>query len=146
MTPRRPQQCRTAQRRRSRRGFTLVELMVAIVLITVGLLGSAALMASTMRYQRGAASREEMLALAEAKVDELRSYQNASIASGLRPRLAVGTYTDNPTGPSLKPYRRMWRITNGTVRTRAVLVRVEPAYTDTYAAPRVDLQTLIQLF
>jgi prepilin-type N-terminal cleavage/methylation domain-containing protein len=144
----------TPQRRRARTGFTLVELMVAVVLITVGLLGSAALMTATLRHQRGAASREEMLALAEAKLDELRGYQNAPVASGLKARLAVGgsltssvtNHYDEVNGPSLKPYRRRWQIANGTVRTRDVQIRVEPRYTDKYAAPRVDLRTLIQLF
>jgi prepilin-type N-terminal cleavage/methylation domain-containing protein len=138
---------------RRRRGFTLIELMVAIVLITVGLIGSAALMATSLRYQRGAASREEMLSLGEAKLDELRSYQNATVASGLRSRLAIGGsltssvsgYSDNVSGPTGKPYVRRWQITNGTIRTRQVQVRVEPAYADTYAAPRVELSTLIQI-
>jgi prepilin-type N-terminal cleavage/methylation domain-containing protein len=154
MTRPRRQQLSVALRRGPRRGFTLVELMVAIVLITVGLLGSAALMATSLRYQRGAASREEMLALAEAKLDELRSYQNAPAGSGLKVRLAVGgsltssvaNYYDEVNGPSLKPYRRRWQITQGTVRTRDVQIRVEPRYTDRYAAWRVDLRTLIQLY
>jgi prepilin-type N-terminal cleavage/methylation domain-containing protein len=154
MMPRRPDHSSGARQRPSRRGFTLVELMVAIVLITVGLIGSAALMATSLRYQRGASSREEMLALAEGKLDELRSYQNATVASGLRAKLAVGgsltssvtNYNDNPTSPAGKPYVRRWEITNGTVRTRSVQVRVEPGYTDKYAALRVDLQTLVQIF
>jgi prepilin-type N-terminal cleavage/methylation domain-containing protein len=141
-------------RLRSRRGFTLVELMVAIVLITVGLIGSAALMSSSLRYQRGASSREEMLALAEGKLDELRSYQNAPVVSGLRARLAVGGsvtspvpgYFDAVNSPTGKPYLRRWAITNGTVRTRAVQVRIVPIYVDYFATSRVDLQTLIQIF
>jgi type IV pilus assembly protein PilV len=144
--------CRTGLE--SRRGFTLVELMVAMMLITVGLIGSAALTATSLRYQRAAARREEMLALAEAKLDELRSYQNATVASGLRAKLAAGgsltssltNYSDDVASPSLKQYRRRWQITDGTVRTRQVAVRVEPNYVDGYAARRVDLQTLIQIF
>jgi prepilin-type N-terminal cleavage/methylation domain-containing protein len=154
MMPQRRVHSSAARRCPPRRGFTLIELMVAIVLITVGLIGSAALMATSLRYQRGASSREEMLALAEAKLDELRSYQNATVASGLRAKLAVGgsltsavtDYNDNPTSPTGKAYVRRWEITNGTVRTRSVQVRVTPGYSDPYATLRVDLQTLIQIF
>jgi prepilin-type N-terminal cleavage/methylation domain-containing protein len=154
MSRRRTQQPPTRHASRSRRGFTLVELMVAIVLITVGLLGSAALMATTVGHTRGASSREEMLALAEAKLDELRSYQNAPATTGLKARLAVGgsltssvaNYNDDVNGPSGKPYRRRWQIANGTVRTRDVQVRVQPRYTDRYRATPVDVRTLIQLF
>jgi hypothetical protein len=58
----------------------------------------------------------------------------------------VTGYNDNVNSPGGKPYLRRWQIANGTVRTRSVEVRVEPAYMDKYAALRVDLQTLVQIF
>jgi prepilin-type N-terminal cleavage/methylation domain-containing protein len=138
---------------RARGGFSLVELMVAIVLLTVGLFGSAALMATSLRYQRGTSGREEMLALGEAKLDELRSYQTANLASGLRPRLAPGGsttssvngYADSLTSPQGKPYRRRWQITTSVIRTREIQIRVEPRYADGYVTPGITLRTLIQV-
>jgi prepilin-type N-terminal cleavage/methylation domain-containing protein len=40
-------------RARPRRGFTFVELAVAMMLIGIGLLGFAGLMSSSLRFQRG---------------------------------------------------------------------------------------------
>ena len=149
---------RTGSRSRSgaprrRRGFSLVELMVAIVLLTVGLFGSAALMATSLRFQRGASSREEMLTLGEAKLDELRSYQSASLASGLRAKIAPGgsttssvtDYADSLASPHGKPYRRRWQISNSVVRTREIQIRVEPRYSDQHATQGINLRTLIQI-
>jgi prepilin-type N-terminal cleavage/methylation domain-containing protein len=143
-------------RGRPRRGFTLVELMVAIVLITVGLLGSAALMATSQRYQRGAASREEMATLAEAKLDELRSYQAAPLITGaaLRAKLAPGgsltssvtNYADSlAVSGTGKRYRRRWLIVASVTGTRQLFMRVQPMFTDAYAPSTLDLTTLVMM-
>jgi type II secretory pathway component PulJ len=136
-----------------RRGFTIVELVIAMFLITSGLLGTAALMATSQRYQRSAAAREEMMALAEARIDQMRMFQNATKASRLRDSLTVGgsttasvaNYADSLTGLDGKSYRRRWRIANTIVGTRSVLIRVEPRYTDHYVPTGVEVQTLFYI-
>jgi prepilin-type N-terminal cleavage/methylation domain-containing protein len=142
-----PQMARPA----SRVGFTLVELAVAMFVIGVALVGSAALVSTSLRYQRGAATRDEMITLADAKLDELRSYQLAPSGTALWAKLATGGslttsvngYSDTPTIPGGKSYRRRWHIVASTAGTRQVTVRIEPAFSDRYATGRVELRTLV---
>lgn len=143
----------TASGVRSRRGFTLVELAIAVILISVGLLGSAALMATSLRYQRGSTSRDEMLSLAEAKLDELNTYSRATVASGLRLRLAAGGsltssvtgYADSTTTVSGKAYRLRWRVDSLAHYSRNVQVRVQPKYNDPMAPTGLDVQTRLYI-
>lgn len=65
---------RSAQRGvRARRGFTIVELLLAIILLSVGMLASAGILVSSTRLQRLAGSRAELTMMGEAKLEELRA-------------------------------------------------------------------------
>jgi prepilin-type N-terminal cleavage/methylation domain-containing protein len=139
--------------RSSRNGFTIIELVLAMFLITVGLVGTAALMATSQRYQRASAAREEMATLAERKLEELRLYQSAPTASGLKAKLAVGgsltssvtNYADSMPGASGKAYRLRWEITNALAGTREVVVQVQPKYTDSFVVSSVQFRSLVYL-
>lgn len=139
------------RRHRRRSGFTLVELAVAMMLIAVALVGSAALTTTSLRYQRGASTRDEMVTLAESKIDELRSYQLApsgttswtKLAAGGSLTSSVSGYSDDVTVPGGKTYRRRWEIVSSTAGTRQVTVRIEPTFTDKYATTQVELRTLV---
>jgi prepilin-type N-terminal cleavage/methylation domain-containing protein len=135
---------------RRRRGFTLVELAVAMMLIGVGLIGAAALMSASLRYQRSASTREDMIMLAETKLDELRSYQLAPAGTPAAAKLNVGGslsmsvngYADSLT-TSGKSYRRRWLIVAAVAGTRQVALRVEPRFSDAYATRALEFRTLV---
>jgi prepilin-type N-terminal cleavage/methylation domain-containing protein len=137
--------------RGSRRGFTLVELMVAMFLIMVGLVSSAALMATNLRFQRGATSREDMVTIAQEKLDTFRAYQLAPKGTAQWDSLAVGGsltssvngYADSVTTLSGMRYRRRWQIANSTAGTRRLQLRIQPKILDGSAPWKVDFQTLI---
>jgi Tfp pilus assembly protein PilV len=141
----------TSDARRRRGGFTIIELVIAMFLITAGLLGAAGLMATSQRYQRRAAAREQMAALAEGMFDQLRMYQSAPVASGLRARLNVGGslttstsgYADSLTAADGRSYRRRWQIENGAAGTRQVTLRVEARFIDPSAPPPIQFQSLV---
>ncbi len=57
------------------RGFSMIELLVAVVLLSVGLLGMAALQAATLRNNQSANYRTQASNLAYELVDTARSYQ-----------------------------------------------------------------------
>jgi prepilin-type N-terminal cleavage/methylation domain-containing protein len=139
-----------ARARRSRRGFTLVELVTAMLLITVALMGAAALIATSLRFQRGAASREEMITVAEAKLDHFRALQLAPKNSDPWKQLNVGgsLVSDQPDYSAEvksggRRYRLRWQITNSTAGTRQVVLRVEPKALGAYVTPKVDFRTLV---
>lgn len=55
------------------RGFTLVEALVAVVIMVVGLAGSAALLLKTIAQERESGSRRAALRLAASMADQLRA-------------------------------------------------------------------------
>jgi type IV pilus assembly protein PilV len=58
---------------RSQRGFTLIEILVTVVLISVGLLGVAALQLTTLRGNQEAYVRSQASALANDILDRMRA-------------------------------------------------------------------------
>jgi len=70
------QNCRTASEARRQRGFTLIEAMVALIVLSVGLLGIAALYGQTLRASRTSLYRTEAVNLAADLADRMRANRN----------------------------------------------------------------------
>lgn len=62
-------------KKHSMHGFSMIELMVAVVVLSIGLLGMAALQAATLRNNQSANYRTQATNLAAELVDTARSYQ-----------------------------------------------------------------------
>ena len=65
-----------------RAGFTLVELLVAMMVFAVGMLGLAATAGSVTRMMGGAKRQTIAAAVAQSRLEKLRSSPCASITSG----------------------------------------------------------------
>lgn len=133
------------------RGFTLVELVVAMVIITIGLLGMASSMATMTRWQVLSASRAEMSLLADGKLEQLRA---ASATRSLDTvQLAVGGSVDYPTAPHTanvvgsggRQYVLLWSVVAGPGPTRNVQLRVRPEVDVPQTPAKLDFATLIVL-
>lgn len=72
--------------RRSNGGFTLVEMLVALIVMSVGMLGIAALYIESMKSNRGASLRTQAVALAYDMADRIR----ANRLAGAQYALALG--------------------------------------------------------
>jgi len=70
----------TTLRLRRARGFTLVEAMVALVVLAVGMLGIAGLYVTTLRSGGGAIFRMQAVNLAADLADRIRSNRGANVA------------------------------------------------------------------
>lgn len=144
---------RPPPRLRARRGFTVVELIMAIMLLTVGMLAMAGVLASSSKLQKVSQSRGEMTTLAEAKLEELRSYGATAPGDALRANLNLGGsrtssvtgYSDQVTGVSGQTFRRRWEIVNGIAGTREVRLRVAPVTPSRGQLSRLDFTTLVYL-
>jgi prepilin-type N-terminal cleavage/methylation domain-containing protein len=66
----------------SRSGFTLVEMMVAVVILSIGLLGLAGTAGVVTRQVGGGAKQTAAANVAEARMETLRSLGCSRIASG----------------------------------------------------------------
>jgi prepilin-type N-terminal cleavage/methylation domain-containing protein len=142
---------RTRTTSRKRAGFTLIELMMAIVMRSIGLLGMAGLMVSSTQVQQLSTTRSQMTLVAESKLEELRSYGQTAAADPLRLRLNVGGsmaapsagYADSVQAPGGRWYYRRWQISNDIAGMRRVDLRVVPQYDDRYVPRQVQFTTLV---
>jgi prepilin-type N-terminal cleavage/methylation domain-containing protein len=131
------------------RGFTLVELVVAMVILTIGLLGLASSMATLTRWQALSASRAEMSLLADGKLEQLRGA--ASVMSAGISELAIGgsvdtgaePWTDNVVGPNGRQYVLLWSVAAGPGTTRNVQLRIKPVVDAPTTPKKIDFNTLI---
>jgi len=62
------------------KGITLVEVMVALVVLTIGLLGLASLQANSLRFNDGALTRTEVTQLAYDITDRMRANRAGALA------------------------------------------------------------------
>lgn len=78
------------------RGMTLVEVLVTLIIMSVGLLGVAALQLTSLRNNYDAYTRSQAAVLAADILDRMRANRSAAI-SGTGYTVALGTYNSNTT-------------------------------------------------
>jgi prepilin-type N-terminal cleavage/methylation domain-containing protein len=139
------------------RGFTLIEVLIAMVILTVAMVAMAELMAITLRLQQLGRNQTAAIRLAQDKIDELMS-QNWAAA----PQLVNGgsltadqaNHFDTPptfAGSTALSYRRRWTVANGpddplpvAGKLKIVTVRVIPVVTDRRTYTPTDLTTIVR--
>jgi prepilin-type N-terminal cleavage/methylation domain-containing protein len=140
------------------RGFTLIEALIAMVILTIALVSLAELMAITLRMQMLGRNQTAALRLAQDKIDELMTQNfntNASVAISDPDSLTedVANFFDTPQdadGNNL-PFKRRWKVEAGPVdgavpanSVRVLTVRIIPIVNDYRTSPPIDLTTLIR--
>ena len=89
-----------------RRGFSLIEALVALMLLAVALIPMAALPAATSRLYAASAAREQAALLAVQKLDELESKNFSDLSGGSQ---TVGGYKMTWTvGEAVDQQRKVW--------------------------------------
>jgi Tfp pilus assembly protein PilV len=120
-----------------------VELVVAIVVLTIGLLASASVIGNVTVRQMRSTSRIEMMTVADSKLEHLRiiaanrAADTVQLTVGGSITTPTGVYSDVVTTPGGKEYRTQWAVTAGVVGTRVVQLRVVPV-----TPTRGDLKSL----
>ena len=125
----------------SEKGFTLVEVLVATVVMTIGPVGIAALLAITTEMHLGAREAARSTRLAQDKFDDLMKLNFSA------PEVAIGGDLDaNETDYFEEPVTGVtvrWAVAAGpTDDTRVVTVRVLNEKAQKYR--RTDLTTIIR--
>ncbi len=137
--------------RGSAAGFTLVELMMAMFILTVGLLGVASVMAGVISRQIRTASRMEMTVMAESKLEELRAYSmlgasdTMQVAIGGSLTSSVAIHADVQTSPSGRQFNRRWLVAAGPAGARNVTVRIEPVTSAGSTLPHLDFDAVLMV-
>ena len=94
-------------------GFTLIEILVAIVILSVSLLALAALMATTTQNTSFGGHITEAATFAQDQFEQLRVTQWANIITG----------NNTTTGSTGIVYTRNWNVvTSGNVRTITITI------------------------
>ena len=105
-----------------KRGFTLLEVLIAITIFSIGLLAVATMQVSAIRGNRLGYEVTQATYLAQTQIDTLKDSDIAALIAG-------GPYPDpnNPideTGANGGIFNRSWVITNRTANSRDVSVTV----------------------
>ena len=122
-------------------GFTLVEVLISSLVLTVGLVGIAGLLTVTTQAQIGARESARSVRLAQAKMDELMKLPFATPAIAVGGNLAanVANYNDTPVAG----ITRRWAVVAGpTDDTRLITVRVVNMRAQHYR--QTELSTIIR--
>jgi len=128
-------------------GFTLIEIIVAMMILSVAVLGMASVLAGTSRRHEQSVSHGELTAAAESKLEELRS----ASAAGIPDELAEGgsltaseeSHSDSLPTAHARWILRRWTVEPGPANTLAVTVRVRPANVARNDHDALDLSTLV---
>ena len=130
-------------------GFTLIEIVIAILVLTMGVLGLASIMAGTSQRHEQSVSHAELTSSADSKFDDLRAISAAGGADTIQ--LSVGgSLTENVedhndtivTGVG-RSVRRRWAVADGPAGTRSVTIRVQPDDDAAWDHTYLTFQTLI---
>ena len=109
--------------RRDRKGFTLVELMVAMMLLSVGMLALASSSAVVIKQMTEAGTMSVASAVAQTRIERLRTTMSACSATSL-PTASTGTATTRGVSES-------WTVTpygTALTNTRSAQVSVTVTY------------------
>jgi prepilin-type N-terminal cleavage/methylation domain-containing protein len=133
------------------RGFTIIEVLIAIVILTVALVSMAELMAVTLRLQMLGRNQTSAVRLAQDKLDELMSQNFAVPALSVGGSLTADQANHFDTPPNDPNFRRRWVVAAGPVddlalagKLRIITVRVIPIVTDTRTFTPTDLTTMFR--
>jgi prepilin-type N-terminal cleavage/methylation domain-containing protein len=118
---------------RRRRGFTLTELMIAIIVLAIAVIGTTAAIVSTSAAQRVTSRRGEMASVADSKIEEIRSGVlggNGTLISTLKPppvgslTSSLANYSAVVTQPNGNQYALRWLVEAGPALTEKLTMRV----------------------
>lgn len=101
--------------RKNHRGFSLIEVMIALVIVAVGALGIAKLQGVLVKNSSDANQRTVAVAIAQKKIDDLRSFVHLNVGTntdeipdvwekGIASKLLSYTHIANPSNNNLSTY------------------------------------------
>jgi type IV pilus modification protein PilV len=122
-------------KRKRDKGFTLVELLIALAISLVGLMGLMALQLLAVRSNANSRNFAEATALAQEKIESLQATSYVSIAAGTTTENNLGA----TPGATLAPYTRTTTVSdNGSFKT----ITVAASWTDDYRTNKTHTVTL----
>ncbi|WP_428422547.1 type IV pilus modification PilV family protein [Methylibium sp.] len=120
---------RYARLRSAAPGFTLIEALIALVVLTIGVLALSGLHVALSRHADVARQRTEATQLAESKLEELRSFEQVLAATGKTAYADLASGSDVPSIDSNTRFARSWQV-HGAADDPYRLVDAQVEWTD----------------
>jgi prepilin-type N-terminal cleavage/methylation domain-containing protein len=114
-----------------REGFTLVEVVVAIVMLSFGVLASASLTAALMKSNRGISNRTRAIEIAREKVEDLQSKRYTEITSGSDAVSVRG-----------RSFSRAWSVAANSPIANTKTITMTVTWTDRQGGHTISTQTI----
>ncbi len=129
-----------------REGFTLLETMIALGILSVGVLAVAASMLTALKYATTAKNATQAMYLAEEQMEIFRLMLPADVLA-MVPDDGWANDGSNPIDPGADDdtttFNRRWRIQDDTPEVNVITVTVEVIYADRLGINRTfSLRTL----
>jgi prepilin-type N-terminal cleavage/methylation domain-containing protein len=135
--------------RTRRDGFTVVEVLVALLVLSVAIIPMAGVMTQAARVQGQALSRAELTAMAESKFEEFRAAAvlgpSAALTTGGSVTSDLANKTDQVTSASGRNYRRRWLVASGPEGSITVTLRVLPSVSSRHELSHLEFTTRIYM-
>jgi type IV pilus modification protein PilV len=131
-------------------GFSLIEVLVSLVILSVGLIGTAKLQTAVLKNGSDSQARSEAITIAQSKLEEFKSYEtladydniqsSAALISTAESQGQTLTFTVDGTSAS---YNINWSITENTT-PNYLEVTVNVAWQDSMGSPQqVSIASII---
>ncbi len=124
----------------------MVEVLIAMVILTVALVALAEMMAITLRMQMMGRNETAAVRLIQSKIDEIVNVNfttttTANVGGSLTSD--VSNYFDSPTNSGFK---RRWQISaiSGETKVRKLTVKIIPTINDRRTNAEIELSTIIR--
>lgn len=117
----------------NQQGFTLIEILIAITVFSIGILAVAAMQVSSIKGNSSASGLTEAVTLAQDKMEELMSLDYGGIADGIN--LGQGTNAR---------YNVFWNIADDTPFSHTKTISVITTWTEEGRQRRVTLNWVKQ--
>ena len=126
-------------------GFTLVEVLIAVVVVSIGALALGSLQVALSRHADAARQRTEATQLAISRLEELRGFEQVLTEAGKQAYADFRSGSDHPLLDSNTHFERQWQI-QGTAGELYRRVDVQVTWADRSgdtSQTRVGLSSLI---
>lgn len=158
----------TLEARRQASGFTLIEVLIAVVVVSIGALALGSLQVALSRHADVARQRTEATQLAISRLEELRGFEQVLSEAGKQAYADLRSGSDQPLidsntrferqwqvqGTADDPYRRVdvqvnWADRSGDtrqtfVRLGSLIARAEPADAGSLGLPQGDATAMLR--
>ena len=131
-------------------GFSLIEVLVAVVILSVGLIGTAKLQTAVIKSGSDSQARSEAITIAQSKLEEFKSFETLAAYSNIESSAALiaaaedeGEVLDFSVAGTSATYSVDWSITENTAPDY-LAVTVTIAWNDSMGSPQqVSLDSII---